>query len=219
MRKICSTCGAVCPETDGSCTKCGGTEFQSGPARSVSGNNAVLTTLRKAARKIMPYMRLILIAMAIFTLVVCIIHFSGSQEIKAKTTVSYEGESKSNKDTVEMNDVAEIDEFIPFCICVLAYGALNAVLTLMAAFTVFKSFKGKKKLRRPLRRYSLTGAIGNLVYLLLIAITGTYSETGMGAKVTVRLSPNGTVWVSLILFVLLYAIAWLSKGKKRARAI
>lgn len=216
MRKICSNCGAVCPEADGFCTKCGGTEFQMGPDQSVSGGNAVLTTLRKVARKIMPYMCLILIAMAIFTLVVGIIHFSGSQEINTKTTISYNGESESVKQTVEMNDVAEMDEFIPFGICVLAYGGFNVVLTLMAALMLVKFFSGKKKMRRPLRRYALTGGIGNVVYLLLVAITGTLTESEMGMKATVRLFPNGIVWVSLVLFVLLYAILWLSKGRKRA---
>ena len=217
MRKICSNCGAVCPETEGFCTKCGRTDFQDVPARTAFGGQAVLSALKKAARKVMPYMRMVLIAMAIFTLVVCIIHFSGSQEIKTKTTVSYDGGSESVKQTVEMNDVAESDEFTPFCICVLAYGGFNAVLTVMAALMVVKSFMGKNKLRRPLRRYSMTGGIGNLVYLLLIAITGTQSETAMDIKATVRLFPNGTVWVSLVLFALLYAIVWLSKGKKRAR--
>ena len=115
MRKICSTCGTVCHEEDGYCTKCGGTGFQMTSAG--SGLDAVLTTLRKVARKIMAYMQMILIATAIFTLVVCIIHFSGSHEITAKTTLSYDGDSESVKQTVEMNDVFESDTFIPYCIC------------------------------------------------------------------------------------------------------
>lgn len=217
MRKICSTCGCVCEEADGFCVKCGGAEFQMVSARPDFSNSSVLTTLRKAARRIMPYMRLILIAMAIFTLVVCIIHFSGSQEINAKTTVSYDGESESATQTVEMNDVFEADKFIPFCICVLVYGAYNAVLTLMAVLMVIKSFKGKNRMGRPLRRYSLMGIIGNLVYLLLVAITGTQSESMMGMKATIRLSPNWTVWVSLVLFMLIYAIVRLSKSRRRAK--
>lgn len=217
MRKICSTCGCVCEEADGFCVKCGGAEFQMVSARPDFSNSSVLTTLRKAARRIMPYMRLILIAMAIFTLVVCIIHFSGSQEINAKTTVSYDGESESATQTIEMNDVFEADKFIPFCICVLVYGAYNAVLTLMAVLMVIKSFKGKNRMGRPLRRYSLMGIIGNLVYLLLVAITGTQSESMMGMKATIRLSPNWTVWVSLVLFMLIYAIVRLSKSRRRAK--
>ena len=217
MRKICSTCGCVCEEADGFCVKCGGAEFQMVSARPDFSNSSVLTTLRKAARRIMPYMRLILIAMAIFTLVVCIIHFSGSQEINAKTTVSYDGESESATQTVEMNDVFEEDKFIPFCICVLVYGAYNAVLTLMAVLMVIKSFKGKNRMGRPLRRYSLMGIIGNLVYLLLVAITGTQSESMMGMKATIRLSPNWTVWVSLVLFMLIYTIVRLSKSRRRTK--
>ena len=217
MRKICSTCGCVCEEADGFCVQCGGAELQMVSARPDFSNSSVLTTLRKAARRIMPYMRLILIAMAIFTLVVCIIHFSGSQEINAKTTVSYDGESESATQAVEMNDVFEEDKFIPFCICVLAYGAYNAVLTLMAVLMVIKSFKGKNRMGRPLRRYSLMGIIGNLVYLLLVAITGTQSESMMGMKATICLSPNWTVWVSLVLFMLIYAIVRLSKSRRRAK--
>lgn len=217
MRKICSTCGAACAEADAFCCQCGGKEFQVAAPRSESGKAAVLSTMRRVARQIMPYMRLILIAMAIFTLVVCIIHFTGSQEITAKTTLSYDGESESVTDTVEMNDVFESDEFIPYCICLLAYGAFNAVLTLMAVLMLVKYFKGKTRMNRSLRRYALTGGIGNLVYLVLNGITGTKSESAMGMKATVTLRPDGTVWIALVLFALLYALLWLSKGKRPAK--
>ena len=217
MRKICSTCGAACAEADAFCCQCGGKEFQQAAPRSESGKAAVLSTMRRVARQIMPYMRLILIAMAIFTLVVCIIHFTGSQEITAKTTLSYDGESESVTDTVEMNDVFESDEFIPYCICLLAYGAFNAVLTLMAVLMLVKYFKGKTRMNRSLRRYALTGGIGNLVYLVLNGITGTKSESAMGMKATVTLRPDGTVWIALVMFALLYALLWLSKGKRRAK--
>ena len=218
MNKICAACGTACAEGDGFCGKCGGTEFQAAPVSGGSAKNAVLTTLRKVARKIMPYMHLILIAMAIFTLVVGIVHFSGSREIEAKLTSTYNGESESMTQTVSMEDVTDADEFIPYCLCALAYGALNVVLTVMAALMVFKYFQGKTKMRRSLRRYTLVGCIGNLAYLLLNAITGTKTQSMMGMKATVQLFPHGTVWVSLILFVLLYAIVWLSTGKKRAKA-
>lgn len=216
MSKICPKCGTVWNSNDLFCGNCGATMTDAAPAPIRPRRSAPVSPIKKVARMIMGYMHFILIAMVIFSLVLCIMNFSGSYDVNAKAILTYGEEKQSEEMEVSLNDVAEADEFIPFCIVILAFGGLHAVLAIMAGWNIAKTFMGRK-IRRSFNTYTLVGLIGSVVSLVFMWITGSASESMSGMTMKVTLTPPGIVWISILLFGALYAVNVLSRGKKRVR--
>lgn len=216
MSKICPQCGTAWDNDDVFCGNCGATMNDAAPAPIRPRRSAPVSPVKKVARMIMGYMHFILIAMVIFSIVLCIMNFSGSYDVTAKATLTYGDEKQSEEMEVSLNDVANADEFIPFCIVILAFGALHAVLAVMAGWNVAKAFMGRK-IRKSFHTYTMVGMIGSVASLVLMWLTGTASQSMSGMTMKVSLTPPGQVWLSIVLFGLLYAVNILSRGKKRAR--
>lgn len=233
MSKFCPYCGSACMDDDMFCGSCGAniSAFQDAPAAPAAPSypaaqySAVRTApkavpananqaVKTAANTVMKYIWFILIGMAIFTLVLGIMNFTAGHEVNVTATGSYGGETQRETQSMVLSEIYEEEMFIPLAISGLAYGLYNIVLTVMAAIMILKIFQGNRKIHGMLGLYSKMGAIGSVVYLVLVWITGTYSETTWGITMKATVHPHFTVWVSIILFGVLLAASLLSTQKK-----
>lgn len=221
MSKQCPNCAAACLDDDVFCGNCG-SSFQQATGQPVRSRRrpapaAAGSPVNEIAKVIMRYIGFILIAMTIFTLVMCIMNFTAGFEVEVTASGDFGGEELSDTQTMKLSEVYEAEKFIPLTISGLAFGLLHGILTVMAVLMIIKIFRGNRKIRRQLNRYSLVGLIGSVVYLILFWITGTQSETAYGITVKATVAPHFTVWLSILLFALLYALNFLAKKKRTRR--
>lgn len=227
MGKFCPRCGGPTKETDTFCGKCGlhlmdqqvpaapvGSPAPSAPVRRSS---AASKPLRAAANTVMQYIHFVLIFVLIFTLVLGIMNFTAKHQVKVTAIYKYGGETQRESQSIALEEIYEVEEFIGLAISGLAYGLLNCAVTIFAGFIVVKRFLGTRKLKKLVKNCAVTGLAGNVLYLMLHWILGTQREEYGGAVMKAVVSPHFTVWISIVLFGLLLAAAMLSRNKRRRR--
>ena len=230
MGKFCAYCGGPTKETDTFCGKCGRKVEAAAPASAPVApvsEPAVyqqhrrpakkITPLQKAANSVMKVVHLILIGMLIFTLTLGIMNFSAKHSVSVTAVAKYGSEVQKETQKVVLSEIYETEEFIPYALAGLAYGVLQCVLTLFAGLIVFQRLRGNKRLKKIVKSYSMTGLIGSGLYVVLTWILGSYKEEYGEIVLKASIAPHFTVWISLVLFALLFAVAAISKTKRRRR--
>ena len=228
MGKFCAYCGGATSETDTFCGKCGRKVEVAIPAYGTP--TAVPSTypqrrrparkkspLQKAANSVMKVVHLILIGMLIFTLILGIINFTAKHSVSVTATAKYGEEVQKETEKVVLSEIYETEEFAAFALTGLVYGIFQCLLTLFAGYIVYLRFCGNKRLKNLVKSYSMTGFIGNLLYVILTWILGSYKEDYGGIILKASIAPHFTVWISLVLFALLFVIAAISKTRRKRR--
>lgn len=227
MTRQCPNCGTACVTDDAFCCNCGSSlnlpVRQPQPSYQPRRHSAPVNSgsqIRSIAKTIMRYISFILIGLTIFTLLLSILNFTGGYTVTSKITGSGYGESADETGTAKMSEILKTegtDAFEPLGFCTKAYAVFNLALTVLSGLMVFQIFQGNRKIRRSVNRYALIGLIGSVFFFLFFWLTGIYEMSMFGAKIKIVIYPHFTVWLSAILFTMLYALNFLTKKKRRRR--
>ena len=220
MSKQCPICGAVSAAEDAFCNNCGNPLPQQPyqPRRRTAPANSL--DLKSIARTIMRYISFILIGLTIFTLVLSILNFTGGYSVPVKMTGSGYGDDMKESGTAKVSEILETegtDAFEPLGFCTKSYAVFNLALTVLSGLMLVKIFQGTRKIRRSVNTYAMVGLIGNVLFLVFFFLTGIYEMNTFGVKIKITIYPHFTVWMSIVLFALLYALNFLTKKKRRRR--
>lgn len=217
MSKACPACGFQNMDDDLFCGSCGAK--MSGAATPVRrrASSAPQNPAVMVARTIMKFIPFILFAMIIFSVIQFCMNITGNYDVTATAIMEYEGEKEEESASGLLSDLYETEQFTGLAVTGVVYAVFHMVLAVLALLMVINVFRGNRKIRRSLNRYSLIGLIGSVVYLILFWITGTGSDSMYGMTLTLRVAPHFTAWISVVLFAMLFALNKLSKPARKRR--
>lgn len=233
MNNQCPVCGTLNAEGDAFCNNCGNPlsrpslqtqqpyqPYQAYQPRPRTAPANSLDQVKSIARTIMRYISFILIGLTILTLVLSILNFTGGYSVNVTATGSAYGEKVDESKSVKLSelfDSKEADTFAPLALCSRAYGVFHLILTVLSGLIVAKIFQGNRKIRNSVNTYALVGLIGSILFLVFFWITGIYESKNVIMQVKLTFHPHFTVWLSIVLFGLLFALNLLAKKKRRRR--
>ena len=174
-----------------------------------NGEGAQPATLQNDSKP--NYIRIGIVAvLIILALIASIMNFTLKYEVSAKATLSYGEEEMSQESSGVIGELIEADTMIAMIpVISIVWGVFNLVVIALGVLLILKALK-LVNTNKKFKGLTLTGLIGDAVYLILYMIFRTVSESEGGFSVKMSVGIHFFVWIHIIVFALAYASTYLN---------
>lgn len=157
------------------------------------------------------YIRIGIVAVLIvLALIASIMNFTLKYEVSAKATLSYGEEEMSQESSGVIGELIEADTMIAMIpVISIVWGVFNLVVIALGVLLILKALK-LVNTNKKFKGLTLTGLIGDAVYLILYMIFRTVSESEGGFSVKMSVGIHFFVWIHIVVFALAYASTYLN---------
>lgn len=176
-----------------------------------AGEGAQPATLHNDSK--LNYVRIGIVAvMIILALVASIMNFTLKYEVSAKATLSYGDEKMTQEAGGPIGELLEADttygNIVMIPVISIVWGVFNLVIIALGVLLILKALK-LVNTDKKFNALTLTGLIGDAVYLVLYMIFRSVSNSESGFSVKMSVGVHFFVWIHIVVFALAYASNYL----------
>lgn len=174
-----------------------------------AGEGAQPATLQNDSKP--NYIRIGIVAvLIILALVASIMNFTLKYEVSAKATLSYGDQEMTQEAGGPIGELIESDAKVAMIpVISIVWGVFNLVVILLGVLLCLKALKPVNTDKK-FKGLTLTGLIGDGVYLILYLIFRTVSESEGGMSMKMSVGIHFFVWIHIVVFALAYASTYLN---------
>ena len=174
-----------------------------------NGEGAQPATLQNDSKP--NYIRIGIVAVLIvLALIASIMNFTLKYEVNAKATMSFGDQEMTGEESGPIGELLESDVKVAMLpVISIVWGVFNLVIIALGVLLILKALK-LTNTDKKFKGLTLTGLIGDGVYLILYLIFRTVSESEGGMSVKMSVGIHFFVWIHIVVFALAYASTYLN---------
>lgn len=174
-----------------------------------AGEGAQPATLQNDSKP--NYIRIGIVAvLVILALIASIMNFTLKYEVSAKATLSYGEQEMTQEAGGPIGELIESDAKVALIpVISIVWGVFNLVIIALGVLLCLKALK-LVNTDKKFKGLTLTGLIGDGVYLILYLIFRTVSESEGGMTMKMSVGIHFFVWIHIVVFALAYATNYLN---------
>ena len=171
--------------------------------------------LRRLAKRCGKYLHWILLMILLFSIFIGVIYLVAELRVNLTTVVKPTKDHLWDRQRIFLSDLYQAKEFTGLAVSGYIYGILHLVMAAFAGYLLFLRMQGRGEWKRWSVLLGFVGMLANCSYLLLVYLLGVQRATFGLVTMQATVSPHFTVWIGLLLYGFLYAIAYFGAGKRR----
>ena len=171
--------------------------------------------LQKLANRVMSFLPVILAALTVYCLVLAVMSFLAKHSVTVTAIVRSAGEVQRTRQRMPLAEMYAVREYAGLALWGMTYGIMQFLLAGFGCYLMVLRFQRQRGWKRMVRLYAILGMGCSLVYSCLFRILGTHKESLGGVTLKAVASPHFTVWLSVMLFGLVFLVARFSKGRRK----
>ena len=174
-----------------------------------------MRTVQKLANSVMAFLPVILSVLAVYCLMLAVMSFLAKHPVTVTAIVRSAGEVQRTRQRMVLAEMYAVREYAGLALSGMAYGIVQFLLAGFGWYLMVLRFQRQRGWKRMVRLYAILGMGCSLVYSCLFRILGTHKESLGGVTLKAVASPHFTVWLSVVLFGLVFLVARFSKGRRK----